>query len=257
MNRRHRWVAALGALTVVVTACGGDDEPVADTATATATASATATATDDGTATATATDDASATPSEPGDAPDATVSPDLPEPLVGEVRPLAVEGDALPQFGQDTTTENDPARGLPAPVLVGEDFDGNTVRVDAAANGPTLVVFLAHWCPHCNNEIPRINELRDAGSFPADLNIVAVSTAIDPSRPNWPPSAWIPAMDWTYPVIADGVDMVQSVFIGATAYGVGGFPFVALVGGDGTVKARWAGEHTPEEFLELVTSNLA
>ena len=238
MNPRARLVAAIGALCIVVTACGGDDDAAADTATATAD-------------TATATADTA-----PGDGPDATVPADLPEELVGQVGPLEVDGEALPVLEQGVSVEDDPARGMTAPVLVGEDFDGATVRVDGAADGPTLVVFLAHWCPHCNNEIPRINELRDAGSFPDDLKIVAVSTAIDPSRPNWPPSEWIVDKDWTYPVIADGVDLEAGAFIGATAYGVGGFPFVTLVGSDGTVLARWAGEHTPEEFLELVTTNL-
>jgi cytochrome c biogenesis protein CcmG/thiol:disulfide interchange protein DsbE len=259
MTARHRLVAATAALAMVtvITACGGDDdasgitvEVTSDDATAIDPAAPESSAAGEA-ATATAAETAG-----PDDGPDATVSPDLPEEIAGEVGAMDVVGEPLPVFGPDVTTENDPALGMMAPVIVGQDFDGNTVRVDAAANGPTLVVFLAHWCPHCNNEVPRINELRDDGRFPADLNIVAVSTAVDPTRPNWPPSQWLGDKDWTYPAIADGVDMQEGQFIGATAYGVGGFPFVTLVGADGTVKARWAGEHEPDEFLELVTSNL-
>ena len=49
-------------------------------------------------------------------------------------------------------------------------------------------------------------------------------------------------MDWTYPVIADGVDMQRQTFIAADAYGLSGFPFMTLIDSDGKVIARWSGE---------------
>jgi cytochrome c biogenesis protein CcmG, thiol:disulfide interchange protein DsbE len=190
-----------------------------------------------------------------GEGPNATVSPDLPEAFVGEVGPVEVEGASLPELG-DNDTESDPARGMAAPVVIGQDFDGNTVRIDAAADGPTLAVFLAHWCPHCNREVPRINELRDEGAFPPGLNVIGVSTGIGPDRPNWPPSQWFEDMDWTYPVIADGVDMQRKTFIAADAYGLDRFPLMVLIGDDGKVLARWVGEHEPEELIRLIEENL-
>jgi cytochrome c biogenesis protein CcmG, thiol:disulfide interchange protein DsbE len=245
MNRRHRIATVVGALALVTAACG-DDEPVESSpietdAPADPTADATADATDAGPT---------------GDGPNATVAPDLPEELAGEVGPLEVVGTPLPPLGAGTAVADDPALGMAAPILVGRGYDGSTVRIDATENGPTMVVFLAHWCPHCNSEVPRINELRDAGSFPADLNIVAVSTAIDPTRPNFPPSPWLDDLDWTYDAIPDGVDMQAQRYIGTAAFGVDGFPFVTLIGADGTVAARWSGEHETDELLELVTSNL-
>lgn len=242
MNHRHRLAAVVGALALVTAACG-DDEPVESTP-----AETDASAVDP-------TDDATAA-GPTADGPNATVAPDLPEELAGEVGPLEVIGTALPPLGAGTAVADDPALGMVAPVLVGRGYDGSTVRIDATENGPTMVVFLAHWCPHCNSEVPRINELRDAGSFPADLNIVAVSTAIDPTRPNFPPSKWLVDLDWTYDAIADGVDMQAQRYIGTAAFGVDGFPFVTLIGADGTVAARWSGEHETDELLELVTSNL-
>jgi cytochrome c biogenesis protein CcmG, thiol:disulfide interchange protein DsbE len=236
---------AVLALTLTAAACGGgDDEPGAAVTT---TAASTVTSTDGGSPT---------TAAAAGEAPDATVSPDLPPELAGEVGPVQVIGDALPGLGQ-VDVADDPALGMAAPVLVGEDFDGNTVRIDAAATGPTMVVFLAHWCPHCNAEVPRLNELRDAGSFPEGLNIVAVSTATDPTRPNYPPSKWITNVDWTYPVIADGLDLAPEVqYIAAAAYGVDRFPFIALLDADGNVAARWSGEREPGEVLELISEHL-
>ena len=192
----------------------------------------------------------------PGEGPNATVSPELPEQFTGEVGPVEVHGDSLPEF-EPGDVESDPARRMTAPVVIGEDFEGNTVRIDAAAYGPTLAVFLAHWCPHCNEEVPRINELRDSGAFPADLNIVGVSTGISPDGRNWPPSQWFQDMDWTYPVMADGVDMQRETFIAANAYGLASFPFMVLIGSDGKVLARWVGESDTDKLLQRIEDNLA
>jgi len=139
---------------------------------------------------------------------------------------------------------------------VGTDFSGNAVRVDAATDGPTMLVFLAHWCPHCNAEVPVLNELRDAGSFPDDLNIIAVSTAVSPDRPNFPPSRWIKDVDWTYPVIADGVDLAAGTYLGTAAYGLDGFPFIVLTDADGNVAARWSGESTGDQIVENIATYL-
>ncbi len=190
------------------------------------------------------------------EAPDATIAPDLPEELDGEVGPVEVRGTALPQLGRDTAPEDDPALGLPAPVLIGTDFEGRPVRIDAASDGPTMAVFLAHWCPHCNAEVPRINELRDAGRFPEGLDIIAVSTALNPGRPNFPPSEWFDTVDWTYPVLVDGVDMARGTFIAADAFGVDGFPFIALIDSSGEITARWSGEREPDEVIAMIEQYL-
>jgi len=182
------------------------------------------------------------------------VSPDLPDAYEGEVGPVEVQGDSLPVH--DASVSPDPAVGMTAPIVIGQDFDGNTVRIDAAKDGTTLAIFLAHWCPHCNREVPRINELRDAGAFPDDLNIVGVSTGISPDRPNWPPSEWFKDMDWTYPVIADGVDMQKQNFIAADAYGLDGFPFLTLIDSNGKVLARTSGEMEKEDLLKWIDDNL-
>jgi hypothetical protein len=66
-----------------------------------------------------------------------------------------------------------------------------------------MVVLLAHWCPHCNAEIPVLNEWRDSGEVPDGLNIVGVSTAVSADAPNYPPNEWLQEMDWRWPVLAD------------------------------------------------------
>lgn len=189
----------------------------------------------------------------PDDGPDATISADLPDAFVGLVGPVEVIGDKLPPLEtQDFTL--DPARGTPAPVVVGLGYDGETVRIDAAEAGPTMVVFLAHWCSHCNAEIPVLNSLRDDDRIPDDVNVIGVSTALNPGQPNFPPDQWLDDKDWTWPAMADGVDMETEIFIAADAFGVTGFPFTTLIDANGNVAARWSGGRPASEIASLVNS---
>ena len=176
--------------------------------------------------------------------------PPIDEEALGEV---TVEGVALPRFDSPT---DDPAVGTVAPVIVGADYDGNPVTIDAAADGPTMVMVLAHWCPHCNAEIPRVNQLRDEGGIPDGVNIVAVSTGISPDGPNYPPGEWIETSGWTFPVLADGIDLDNGSFVAGAAYGTNAFPFVVLLDGEGRVVSRWAGE-TDGAALDAALATLA
>ncbi len=192
-----------------------------------------------------------ATPVDGG--PNATVAASIPDNLVGQIGPVEVIGDVLPVLTtQDFTA--DPAVGTAAPVLVGLGYDGKPVRIDAAADGPTMVVFVAHWCSHCNAEIPVINSLRDDNRVPDDVNVVAVSTAVSPGQPNFPPSQWLDDKDWTYPAMADGVDMDNEMFIASNVFGVSGFPFVTLIDRNGIVVARWSGERPASETASLLAA---
>ena len=108
-------------------------------------------------------------------------------------KPVAVEGEALPPFSPEVRSGEQPdtawCRG--APIVAGYDYAGNRVTIDPATDGPTMVVLLAHWCPHCNAEIPVLNEWRDSGGVPEGLNIVGVSTGVSPDAPNYPPDEWL------------------------------------------------------------------
>lgn len=240
-------------LTASLAACGSSD-PVAepDEPASTTAPESTPGTTDPSTDTPTTPADTTA----PIEGPVSTVSPDIPEEFLPGVGPVDVAGASLPVLSTEVI-EDDEALGMQVPVILGEDFDGNPVRIDPAVDGPTMVVVVAHWCPHCNAEIPVLNELRDADRFPGWLNIVAVSTSARPDAPNFPPAQWFEDVDWTYPVVVDGVDMEQQTFIAADAYGVSGFPFIALVDGDGKVAARWSGEAGADEVINRINSYLS
>lgn len=168
---------------------------------------------------------------------------------VGENQPVEVVGDALEKLPESGT---DPVIGLLAPTLNGHTFDGTNLSVTPGDGKPYMVVFLAHWCPHCNREIPRLIEWQASGAIPADLQIIGVSTSVAKDRPNFPPSQWVVAKGWPWPVMAD-----SEAKDAARAYGVSGFPFFTIVGADGKVKVRASGEIEIDQLTQIVNAALA
>lgn len=146
----------------------------------------------------------------------------------GEVQPVAIEGELLPGWqGVD-----DPRiLGAEAPTLRGFNFNGSAVTVDPGSSGaPTMLVFLAHWCPVCNEELPKLVEWFDSGRVPDGLEIIGIATATDSSRSNYPPSEWLLQTGWPWRAMPDDADSTA-----ARAYGVTGFPSFVLLDGEGTV----------------------
>ncbi len=164
---------------------------------------------------------------------------------VEQTRPVTITGNSLPQFD---SAAGDPAVGLPAPDVRGASFDGTSVTV---GDGPAVLMFLAHWCPHCQREVPLIVDHLAAQPPPAGVEIVAVATSTTSSRPNYPPSEWLAREGLDVPALAD--DDSYSV---AAAYGLGSFPYFVAVDEDGNVAMRASGELATEEFDKLVAAAL-
>ncbi len=81
----------------------------------------------------------------------------------------------------------------------------------------------------------------DPAPFPAGVEIDTVTTNTSKSLQNWPPSKWLKREHWPFtPVLAD--DAKLRAFFG---YGGQAFPYFVLVGKDGKVVARAAGELDP------------
>lgn len=166
----------------------------------------------------------------------------------GEVQPVTVTGNPLTPFAGPS---GDPAVGVTAPVLDGFDFDGQPITIGPDGS-PKMVVVLAHWCPHCNAEVPVINAWKDAGGVPEGLEVVGISTAVAADRDHYPPSEWIDEMAWTWPVLADSPTEEA-----AAAMGVTGFPTMIILDGDGTVLARTSGEMSMAALDAFVDAALA
>jgi thiol-disulfide isomerase/thioredoxin len=163
---------------------------------------------------------------------------------VEQTQPVVVEGDPLPLF---TGQGADPAVGTVPPMLEGRGFDGSSVVIDPSDGTPKLLVFVTHWCPHCQAEVPRIVEWQQQGLIPAGVDIYGVSTSATSSRDNYPPSSWLEREGWTFPTLVDSEDNAA-----ATAYGLQFFPYFVAIDADGKVAARTSGELTQEQFTALV-----
>ena len=165
--------------------------------------------------------------------------------------PVTVTGTALPTMPDPPAA--DPGIGKPAPTLTGQSlFDGSAMTITPGGGSPMLVVFVAHWCPHCQREVPLLVQWMASAQKPADLNVVAVSTANDLSDDNSPASAWLQREKWPTPVMADSSDNTA-----AEAFGLPGYPYLVVLGPDGTVKARTSGEKTLDQITTFVTKALA
>lgn len=135
----------------------------------------------------------------------------------------------------------DPAVGLPAPVLSGIGFDGAPVTI-AADGSPVLIAVFAHWCPHCQRELPILVDHLAGGGL-AGIDVYGVSTAVDARRGNYPPGAWFQREGFDRPVLLD-----TAAGDASAALAVDGFPTWVLVNGDGRVAARTSGELTVEQM---------
>jgi thiol-disulfide isomerase/thioredoxin len=164
----------------------------------------------------------------------------------GAAQAPSITGDPLPTFQRDG---NDAAVGLAAPAVSGTDFAGNPVAIEPDGR-PKAIMFFAHWCPHCQAEVPVIQAWLSAGGAPEGVDLVSVATSIDPTRPNYPPDAWLQREGWTVPVIADPTNAV------AEAYGLPAFPYWVFVGPDGKVVTRAIGE-MPVTDLEAMLGQLS
>ena len=155
-----------------------------------------------------------------------------------------IEGNALPRMPnepQDLT-----ATGIAYPKVTGEDFEGDTVVIENDGRAKAIV-FLAHWCPHCQAEVPRVDDWLDAGGGNENVDFYSVSTSMNSTRPNYPPSEWLAPENWQIPIIRD--DQSGSVW---STYGAGGFPFWVFTNSDGTVALRTSGELQIAQLEQII-----
>ena len=141
----------------------------------------------------------------------------------------------------------DPAVGQPLLEVDGADFSGNPVSIRADGH-PKILLFIAHWCPHCQREVPVVQDWIDANGMPAGVDLISVATSIDPTLPNYPPDAWLAREGWEVPVIVDGDRQI------AAGYGLTAFPYWVAIDADGKVAKRLTGELTPAQLDALVAS---
>ncbi|MDP3984422.1 MAG: TlpA disulfide reductase family protein [Acidimicrobiia bacterium] len=162
-----------------------------------------------------------------------------------EAGTVALSGTALPEFAGGPSS--DTAVGMIAPTLSGADFAGNEISITNDGR-PKVILFLAHWCIHCQREVPAVQAYADTVGFPEEVDFYSVATAYTPTKPNWPPSAWLAREGWSFPVVVDDPD--SSAF---AWFGRGGFPYYVFIDSSGVVELRLSGEQDPATLAGILS----
>ncbi len=164
--------------------------------------------------------------------------------VAGEV---TVEGTPITLPYPEEAGTPDPAVGLPSPVLTALTYDDEPVTIGAPGRAQVLV-FLAHWCPVCDQELPTLRDVVDAGGVPDEVDLVLVTTGLDPGRPNFPPLRWL-ANAGLGDVLTVRDDLGDPMM---RAYGLRAYPAWAVIDAEGTVVARRQGLLPPIGVAQLL-----
>ena len=156
-----------------------------------------------------------------------------------------ITGQALPALPDNTA---DPAVGMEIPEVVGADFDGDPVSITDDGNAK-IIVFMAHWCPHCQREMPIVQDWLDTDPLVEGVDFYTVATGISRTRDNYPPSEWLDREGWTAPVIVD--DGTSSV---GQAFGLPAYPYWVFTNADNEVLARVTGGVAPSDLDNAVAT---
>jgi len=167
------------------------------------------------------------------------------EPLDGNLPEgeTTISGDVLPEYAGENDINI--SVGLQAPSFSGPDQNSEIISLEK--NGKSkILLFLAHWCPHCQAEVPVVQEYIDTFGLPADVEVIGILTSIDRSRDNYPPHDWLVKEGWSETQI---YDLDREI---GTAYGLNAFPYWVTLDKDLKVVNRVTGELTPDQITVLI-----
>ena len=140
----------------------------------------------------------------------------------------------------------DSALGWAAPEVKAVGLDGEEIYI--GGEGPTtLIMVLAHWCPHCRNEVRELAPFLNETDSLDRVRMVTLLTSINDERPNFPPHTWLDLEKWPVPSM---VDTPSSQI--ATAYGISSFPFFIVINDKGEIALRMPGRLGIETLSRLL-----
>jgi thiol-disulfide isomerase/thioredoxin len=174
----------------------------------------------------------------------------IPSGSVRQVSFAETGGEPLPRY--DPTVQIDPAVGTSAPTITASYFDGTETFVDPSDGQPRVVLFVAHWCPHCQNEVDSLSDWFAENGAPSDVEVLTISTSVDEGAPNYPPSEWFLREQWPVPVLRDSIQ--NDLAIG---YGLSGFPYVVVIDADGNIVSRSSGSMSISQWEALLDAAVA
>ena len=160
---------------------------------------------------------------------------------------ISVVGDFLPQYAGEN--DDNVALGLAAPTFSAPDQNSEIFQLEKNGNSKALL-FLAHWCPHCQREVPVVQRFIDSNGVPPGIDVIAVATSIDRGRDNYPPQEWLEREGWSETQI---YDLDREI---GEAYGLNAFPYWVFLDKDLNVLARRTG-NLPEDMVGALLIQLA
>ena len=160
---------------------------------------------------------------------------------------ISVVGDSLPQYAGEN--DDNVALGLAAPTFSAPDQNSEIFQLEKNGNSKALL-FLAHWCPHCQREVPVVQRFIDSNGVPPGIDVIAVATSIDRGRDNYPPQEWLQREGWSETQI---YDLDREI---GEAYGLNAFPYWVFLDKDLNVLARRTG-NLPEDMIGALLIQLA
>ena len=160
---------------------------------------------------------------------------------------ISVVGDSLPQYAGEN--DDNVALGLAAPTFSAPDQNSEIFQLEKNGNSKALL-FLAHWCPHCQREVPVVQRFIDSNGAPPGIDVIAVATSIDRGRDNYPPQEWLQREGWSETQI---YDLDREI---GEAYGLNAFPYWVFLDKDLNVLARRTG-NLPEDMVGALLIQLA
>src|SRR4051794_23191341 len=101
---------------------------------------------------------------------------------------VSVEGSPLPQL---TDPSKDAAVGMTFPTISGQKLGGAGPLVIKPTGKAMVVLGIVHWCPHCQREVPLLAASINSNPLPPSVQMFSISTSVQPSAPNYPPTAWL------------------------------------------------------------------
>ena len=145
-----------------------------------------------------------------------------------------------PQYENPPTPQAAPALGAAAPDFSAKASDGSTITKADMLGKPTLMVFFASWCPHCQAEAPKLKALAEANP---DLKLVFLGVGYNDTQKG----IWDFQSKFSLPVPTydDGGKA-------AGVYGVTSYPTLVSVDKSGIIRDRDTGEVTQDRLNSLV-----
>ena len=160
---------------------------------------------------------------------------------------ISVVGDSLPQYAGEN--DDNVALGLAAPTFSAPDQNSEIFQLEKNGNSKALL-FLAHWCGYCQQEVPVVQRFIDSNGVPTGIDVIAVATSIDRGRDNYPPQEWLEREGWSETQI---YDLDREI---GEAYGLNAFPYWVFLDKDLNVLARRTG-NLPEDMIGALLIQLA